>query len=331
MFEGKRRMEVVSAARKTISLLSIGLALSLAGSRAYGLSSSTEAAQQNIEQDPRSASSDRNLAESMLYQWWGPFEAPDGKAFLPYIDYIFAPDAALKMGAVELEDRKAIRASLQARPLKGGTSHQMRNVEVTALGNGLFQIDADFVYQVRTPDGSVASGNSSYRHTVEKQPDGTFRFNTLTAQLGEPISGAEFQDSFALHRAQGAIVQYLGVTDLLESDYIRLQQVLSDDAVITGMFDPAKQTFNTRGDGSLIGNDEITYWLSSRKDNFAWVAHQLKSINIVSRGDKLFQAEAQVDVQAQPHVGDVISISLPISFMLEETGDRFMKITRIDR
>lgn len=331
MFERMRQMELVSTGRKIISVLSIGLALSLIGSGAYGVSSSTEAAQQGVEQDPRSASSDRNLAESMLYQWWGPFESPDGKAFLPYIDYIFAPDAALKMGAVELEDRKAIRASLRARPLKGGTSHQMRNVEVTALGNGLFQIDADFVYQVHTPDGSVAAGNSSYRHTVEKQPDGTFRFKTLTAQLGEPISGAEFQDSFALHRARGAIVQYLGITDLLESDYIRLQQVLSDDAVINGMFDPAKQTFNARGDGALIGNDEITNWLSSRKDNFAWVAHQLKSINILSRGDNLFQAEAQVDVQAQPHVGDVISVSLPISFMLEETGDRFMKITRVDR
>lgn len=336
MVEGGQNRRNRGALWKLAALMSIGLTCSAFAfatdviERDQDTGSPIATHQPTID-DPITISSDRNLAESMLYQWWGPFEAPDGKAFLPFVDDIFAPDVELKMGPVELLDREAIRASLEARPLRGGTSHQMSKVEVTALGEGLFQLDSDFVYQVHTPDGSVQAGHSSYRHTVEKQADGTFRFKTLTAQLGEPITGVEYIDTYALHRAQGAIVQYLGITDLLESDYIRLQQVLSDEATIMGMFDPSQQTFNERGDGALIGFDEISHWLSSRKKNFAWVAHQLKTIEVTSLGDNLFEAATEIAVQAQPHSGAMVAVTLPITITLDERGGRFMKITRILR
>lgn len=284
-----------------------------------------------VELDPKTASSDLNLAESMLYQWWGPFEAPNGKEYLRFFDSIFARDARLSMGAIELDGRDAIKASFAERPPNGGISHHVKGVEVTPVGDGMFQIDADFVYQARALDGQVQAGHSSYRHIVEKQPDGTFLFKKLTADLGEPVAGLDFKESHTLHRAQGAIVQYLGVTDILDSDYARLSDVLADGATVHGMFDPEKETFNDRGDGTLKGRDEIAYWLASRKKNYEWVAHQLTAIEVTALGENRFEAMTMMDVQAQPREGDKIVVSLPIKLMLEDTGGRFMKITRIDR
>lgn len=279
----------------------------------------------------RLASADRNRAEALLYRWWGIFEAPDDVDVAPFFDDLFTDDVYLKMVDVELSGFEAIKTGFSNLPLDNGRSHQLSDVQVTPIGENIFQLDAAFTYQIALPEGSVAAGYSSYRHEITKQPDGRFLLSKLTAELGDAISITEFEESYAINRARGAIVQYLGLTDDLHSDYADITVVLSDGAEIRGMFDPEKESFNERGDGVLRGREEITNWLASRRQNFQWVSHRLTAIEVSTVAENVYQADATVGVEAQPHKGETIRVTLPIGIELTDDGGRFMKITRIDR
>ncbi len=275
-------------------------------------------------------SSDANLVESLLYQWWGLFEGPDRSAVLPFFENIFADDVILRMEEVKLDGRDAIRTTFASLP-QNPHAHHLKEVSVTPLSGGRYQLDAAFIYQILQPDGAVITGNSAYSFEAAKQADGTFRLVKMTSNLGEQIADAAFEPSYARNRARGTIVQYLGVTDLLKSDYARLDDVLADHATIHGMIAPDDNAYSDRGDGVLAGRAEIARWLADRQDRMQWVGHQLTSIELTSLGDNRYEAATIIDVEAQPIEGDRISVTLPIKLTLEDNGGRFMHVTRIDR
>lgn len=277
------------------------------------------------------ASSDRNRAEALLYRWWGIFEAPDSVDVAPFFDDLFTDDVYLKMVDVELSGFEAIKSGFSNLPPDNGRSHQLNNVQVTQIGENTFQLDAAFTYQIALPDGDVNAGYSSYRHEITKQPDGRFLLSKLTAEIGDTIDVAEFEESYALNRARGAIVQYLGLTDDLHSDYTELATVLTEGAEVRGMFDPEKERFNNRSDGVLRGQEEIANWLSSRKSTYEWVSHRLMEVEVSTVGENIYQAETTIYVEAHPHTGETVKLTLPIAIRLADDGGRFMKISRIDR
>ncbi len=276
-------------------------------------------------------SSDRNLAEALLYRWWGIFEAGDGVDVSGFFDDLFTADVYLNMPGIELNGFDAIKVGFSNLSADLGRSHQLAGVSVSPTEDGQFQLDATFTYQIARPDGHVEAGHSSYRHQIVKQPDGTFRLAVLTAELGEPLDVADFEPSYARNRARGTITQYLGLTDLLHSNYEGLREVMSGDAEVLGMFDPAVETHNARGDGALIGLEEIAAWLSTRKHKFRAVAHAIDQIAVAPAGESTYQANVVVDVTAQPKTGEPIEVRLPIQIMLRDEGGRFMLITSIKR
>ncbi|MEM8981810.1 MAG: nuclear transport factor 2 family protein [Pseudomonadota bacterium] len=276
-------------------------------------------------------SSDKNLAEALLYRWWGIFEAPDDVDVTPFFDELFSADVYLAMPGVELSGDEAIRTAFASLPPDNGRSHQLINVTVRPLTATNFQLDAAFTYQIARPDGSIDAGYSRYRHEMIKQSDGSFRIANLTADLGDSLAIDVFEPSYATNRARGTLVQYLGITDLLHSDYAPLQQVFSDRSEVIGMFDPLVETHNVRGDGILRGVDEIRAWLSTRRDHYQWVSHKLSQFEVESVGDRTYRATAMVAVQAQPIDGPLVDVALPIELSFEDNDGRFMVITRIER
>ncbi len=275
-------------------------------------------------------SSDRNFAESLLYQWWGLFEAPDRTKVLPYFKTVFAPDVTLRMEAVSLDGSDQILAAFGAIP-ENPHAHHLNAVSVTALGDRRYRIDADFVYQISKPDGVVTTGNSAYTFEAARDKDGAFRLTDMKSNLGDEIAGQTFRPSFQRNRARSAIAYYLGVTDRLDSAYERIDDVLHPDAAFHGLVAAGDTTFSAAGDGVLRGREEITRWLASRKENFQWVSHKITDLEFAALEDGRFSAATTMEVAAQPHDGDKISVTLPINIILEDDGERFMRIVRIDR
>ena len=304
----------------------------VAGCKAPTTSAETPIAQENLAEQTakETASSDRNLVEALLYQWWGLFEAPDRQAVLPFFDHVFAEDVMLRMEDVELDGRETVKEVFASLP-QNPHAHQLQSVAVTPLSETLFQLDAEFIYQIQRPDGTVTTGASAYRFEAEKDADGAFRLSKMTSNLGDQIDDQEFKPSYARNRARSTIVQYLGVTDLLMRDYVRLADVVAEGAEVHGMISPEDDTYSDRGDGVLTGHSEIKRWLADRQNRLQWVGHRLTSIDLTPLGQNRYEAATIIDVEAQPIEGDLISVTLPIKITLEDSGDRFMHITRIDR
>lgn len=290
-----------------------------------------QAGPQSGEVSKLSVSSDHNFAKALLFRWWGIFEAPKQVDREPHFEDLFASDVHLKMPGVELTGVDSIREGFSNLPPDLGRSHQLDTLEVTALTDSRFQLDAAFTYQIARPDGTIEAGHSSYQHEVLKQADGTFRLARLTAELGEPIELDQFEPSYVTNRARGTLSQYLGITDVLESDYSQLSELMSDQSEIYGMFDPATETHNTRGDGVLRGLQEISHWLSTRRSRFQWVAHTITGLEVAPAQDGSFRVTARIEVAAMPHDGDVIEATLPITLTMRDYNERFMQIEKIER
>lgn len=278
-----------------------------------------------------STSSERNLATALLMQWWDLFEAPEGVDRSALIDTLFAEDVVLHMEAGDLEGIGAVRAAVAALPPTLGRSHHLHTVDLAPLGDDLYALEATFQYHIAHLDGSVEAGESAYHHKLRKTSDGAFVLAEISAEVLEPLSDVSFVPSYQLNKARGALAYYLGTSDVLQEAYPGLKSVLADRAEIHGMFDPSKQTFNDRGDGVLIGYDEISPWLASRAENFTAVAHTISAIEITEQDGNLIKLLAQMDVQAWPKSGDTISVSLPIKLEMTDTGEAFLRINRIDR
>lgn len=277
------------------------------------------------------ASSDRNHITALLMQWWEIFEAPPSVDRAGLINQIFAKDAVIHMEAGNLSGLDAIRAGIDALPATAGRSHHLTELAVTPKGKGLYALDATFRYQIAMIDGTLEAGNSAYHHTVRKLPDGQFVLTEIKAELLESLPDATFEPSYETNRARAALAYYLGTTDVLQPDYPDLRAVLTDDAEVHGMFDPAKQRFNERDDGVLIGYDEISSWLASRGDRFDSVGHEITSLDVSSMGGNRYAITAEIATSAQPKSGDPINVLLPIKLVMVDTGETLMKINRISR
>ncbi len=294
---------------------------------------STNVLSDQIQEAPSEqvTSADRNYATALLMQWWDLFEAPPGadRSFL--IDEIFSEDVVLRMAAGDLEGRDAVRAALSAIPETNGRSHHLHSVTLTYLDSNLYSLEATFQYHIAQLDGSVEAGESAYHHKVLKEADGTFTLVEIEAEVLTPLEDIDFVPSYEINRARGALAYYLGTTDTLKDDYPALTQVMSRNSEIHGMFDPAKQTFNTRGDGVLRGIAEISLWLASRQASFSQVAHTISAMEVQSIASDRIGVLAQIETEAWPQKGEKIEVSLPIQIEMIETGGTFMQIARIDR
>ncbi|MEM9571356.1 MAG: nuclear transport factor 2 family protein [Pseudomonadota bacterium] len=276
-------------------------------------------------------SADRNHATALLMQWWDLFEAPAESDRSILIDRIFAQDVVLNMAAGNLEGRDAVIAALGGIPETNGRSHHLHTFELTHIDSDLYALEATFQYHIAHLDGTVEAGESAYHHKIRKSADGSFSLVEINAEVLTPLEDVVFVPSYDINRARGALAYYLGTTDTLSDDYPALAAVLSSDAEIHGMFDPAKQTFNRRGDGVLRGLDEISPWLASRQASFDQVAHTISVIEVQSRADDRIKVLAQIETEAWPKTGDKIEVSLPIQIEMIETGEAFMRIAKINR
>lgn len=294
---------------------------------------STDALQDQADEVARIdvTSADLNYATALLMQWWDLFEAPPetDRSFL--IDRIFSEDIVLHMAAGDLEGRDAVRAALGAIPATNGRSHHLHSLTLTHVKGDLYALEATFQYHIARLDGTIEAGESAYHHKIRKAADGTFTLAEIKAEVLTPLEDVDFVPSYELNRARGALAYYLGTTDTLKDDYPALTNVLSLESEIHGMFDPTKQTFNSRGDGVLRGVTEISSWLASRQAYFDQVAHTISTIEIQSLIDNRVSVLAQIETEAWPKTGDKIDVSLPIQIEMINTGDALMQIAKIQR
>lgn len=276
-------------------------------------------------------STDSNLAKSLLFRWWGLFEGPETVSHQSYFDDLFAEDLIVKLGPLDIQGRDKLKAVYNSLPTNVQRSHHIENIKVTPLQDNLFALQVDFIFHEKAPDAANRATRTRYNHLVSKKPTGDFVFVKITAEILEELGSLEFEPSYIENRARATINHYLGVTDDIKSDYVALNKIISGKSEIVGMFDPSKETFNTRGDGTLIGLSEISNWLSSRQTKFSRVGHEIADITVSPLGDQRFATAVTVHTQAWPLSGDKIDVKVPVKIILQNDGLPYMTIERISR
>lgn len=276
------------------------------------------------------SSADTNEVISMLYQWWGLFEAPDSSKVLDRFDDIFAEDVYLKIGDMEIDGLAKLKSIFAAIPPRQ-LSHHQPEIKVLSIGDEQFEISADFLYQAMPQGEETSTGKTHYQHTLKRSENGNLVFTKLTGHIIEPLANREFQPSYLDNRIRATIIRYIGITDKLDSEYQKLSEIMTKETEVIGMFDPTKATFNDRGDGVLRGIEEIAGWLGSRKNTLSAVAHRLSELDVSMLGDDRYEAAVTVATQAWPKNGEKIDVLVPVKIILKEQGQRLMTIESIRR
>ncbi len=283
------------------------------------------------------SSAEYNHAVGMLYEWWGLFEMPVGSGKPAHFRDLFLPEVQLSIGAMEidgLDNLERIFTNLPERKL----AHHEPQIQITAGTNQDLIIEAEFIYQVQPKGESATSGITRYRHTISPFGDRGYQFSELTGNLIEQLDSREFVSSYLENKVRATIIKYLAITDDLESDYRALNVLMDDNTEVIGMFDPAKVSFNDRGDNVLRGQMEIATWLQSRKSMFERVAHRLTKVELTQLTDDQIEVAAEVDTSAWPKPqsaselpAEKIQVTVPVTMILDQNNDRYFKIKKLLR
>lgn len=272
-----------------------------------------------------------NQAMALLFRWWSVFEAPEDIDSAPWMDGLFTDDVALNMEAIELQGAETITMAFSQLPPDNGRAHDLTRATVAQLAPDLWQIEAEFLYQINNIDGTIQSGHSTYRHEMRETASGDLAFSKMFATVTERINTDLIDPSYLDNRARAAIHQYLGATDNLGSDYSSLKSILMESAEIHGMFDPAKERHNDRGDGVLRGWNEISAWLATRKNKFSDVRHDIVEIDVKVLNEGMYETNTLIAVEAHPHSGEPIRVTLPIKITLKDVSEPYFRIAKIER
>jgi len=293
--------------------------------------STVHATENTVDAGSSVNSSDYNLAVSMLFQWWGLFETPHRSQLAPYIPDMFSEKVEMQLGETVIRGLKEFETTFAAISADTRLAHHIHSVRVSPLPDGNYGLEADFVYQAATNEREAAAYSMRYQHRLAKSAEGQFVFTRISAKVIGKSDDLVFQSSFIENRARATVSQYLGVTDILESDYTGLKDILSPDARITGMIPVGDTRFNDRGDGSLTGLREIPAWLASRKASFSQVSHRIASLSAEPLANDRIRASLVISTQAWPLNGEKIEVQVPVTITLVDNGERYARIESIAR
>jgi hypothetical protein len=172
---------------------------------------------------------DYNTAVSMLFRWWGLFEAPAGVDISPFYADLFADDVHIDLpdGGVDITGVDAIQATMAALPAGIRRSHAINHddIQVTALGDGLYRLQANYTYQLET-DGKLVSGHSHCDNILRKVAPARMVYTRVSGGLGDTFERPEFVDSYVENRIKAVLIQWQAVMDTLNGNAAPLEELV---------------------------------------------------------------------------------------------------------
>ena len=269
--------------------------------------------------------SDKNRAISQLYRWWGLFEAPSDVDLSPQLEDLFADDVQVFMSGIELTGADAVKAAIIARPVQGKIAHHVTDIQLTTTDEQNFQLDVQFIAQVEE-DGVLRSTPGYYSHTMLKRPDGVLVFSHVTAGLKSPISLPKFQPTYLENRAKVVIYKYQSIMDSL-ADPSQLRDIIKTDATFAGLIAADAGSARDARAPVITGYDGLAAWFAQGPEIYADVSHQdLEYFHVTPLGDDRYQVIAQFEWVGQKHDGETSVRHTPRTWILHDTGGRYMKI-----
>lgn len=294
---------------------------------------------------------DYNAAYALLLRWWGVQDAPASVDTAAFWDDLADDDLRVDLPGLRVAGRLTVEAAMVEVRGRGDRSHRLGYNDLTLswLGNGRYQLDASAIEQRRSPDGVTLSQRCAYQAELRKRSDGIVVLcSILCTVLGDEAEA--FVSSYVLNRARATMVEFQTHTDLLTGDAKPLQKLLMPTLELNGLVN--SKTDETRA-GSETFTDvrnlrETISTSERRQDNVirtfaefsAWFAsctalfrpngfHKLERFEVTALPDQHYEVIAQFHWQAETINGAKIDLHTPLTWILVETGDTYMRIERL--
>ena len=294
---------------------------------------------------------DYNAAYALLLRWWSVLDAPVDVDISKFWQDLADDDLEVilpELNANGIAPAKAAIADLRS---NGSRGHHLGfdDLAVSWIGDGRYRLSAKAVEHTRGVDGKDASRQCAYQVETRKRSDGIMVFSRIACTTLEERQTA-FADSYAINRAKATMVQFQTHTDLLTGDAGPLRELLmpelelnglvnskadktsADDAAFTDVRN-LRGTISTseRAQDNVIRNfDEFSTWFRSctalfRKNGF----HKLERFEVTPMPDRRYQVIAQFHWRAETLNGAQIDLHTPLTWILVETGEKYMRIERL--
>lgn len=296
--------------------------------------------------------SDFNAVSSLLYRWWGLFEAPEGMALAPYYEDLFDDTVEIMFGDLEISGRENVIAAICQTPRDIGRAHHIddENIHVSYLGNDLYGLKASFICQIMSSSNGVESAHGSYNHILRKRKDGKFVFTEIVGELGEPVFMEEFKPSFSFNRAKAVIIQFQTVMDSLSGDASGLREIVAPNVELNGLVsskedksvqqdkviegvdelkDALSGADNSKKDSVIRGFAELAEWFATGPDLFNYGHHKMEEFSAKPIGNNRFEVVAQFEWLAETKGGVKIELHQPLTWVVVETGEKYMRIEKL--
>ncbi len=295
---------------------------------------------------------DHNAAASMLYRWWGLFEAPEGTDIAPFYEGLFDEDVHIDLpdGGVDITGIDAVKATMAALPSGIRRSHTIDDddIKVTALGDGRYRLQATYTYQLET-DGKLVSGHSHCDNILRKIGPAQMVFTRIGGGLGETIERAEFVDSYVEHRIKAALIQWQAVMDTLNGDASGLEELVMPQLEFHGLISSKQDQSDGRSEtvtdfkemkGMLAGTDGtedtvirgfegVRDWFATGPSLLKSNIHRFESIDVTPLPDNRFEATAQFGWYAETLSGVPIELHQPLTWVIVEQGEKYMRLEKL--
>lgn len=295
---------------------------------------------------------DYNAAYAALLRWFGLLDAPAGVDTSRFWDDLVDDDLALELPGVEHGGPSTPADAVARLRTQAQRSHQLGfdGLTLVWLGRQQYQLEATVLEQTRDADGVVASRTCTYRALLRKRPDGIMVFRSIALAAEEAEVAAAFVPTYEINRAKATMVQFQTHTDLLTGDAVPMRELLMPALELNGLVN--SKSDSTRGEGENFTDvRSLRETISDgerRQDNVirtfeefaAWFAsctalfrpngfHKLERFEVSPLPDRRFEVIAQFHWQAETLNGAAIDLHTPLTWILVDTDEKYMRIERL--
>jgi hypothetical protein len=296
---------------------------------------------------------DFNAACSLLYRWWGLLEAPEGTDTSAFFDGLLDERVTVQLPdfGVDLTGREAVKQLTAAFPPGSKRSHAVRDdaIQVSYLGDGLYRLQAQYTYQLQSPDGRVISGHSECDAVLRKDARARMVFTKIGGKRGAPIEPGGFESSYRLHRIKAVLLQWQAHMDTLSGDSSGLKELVMPELEFHGLIaakaDHSKASNTVVKDftemkGMLAGTDGtedtvirgfegVTRWFATGPSLLKRNIHRGEEFRISELPDNRYDVVAQFGWFAETLNGVEIELHQPLEWVIVERGEKYMRLEKL--
>lgn len=294
--------------------------------------------------------SDFNAAQALLYRWWTWLDAPRTVDTGPFWDDLFEPGARVTIDELRAEGLPSIRVEVARLRERGERAHHLGydDFRLSWLDTDLFELVTTFTVQELVPGAGPSSSTCRCKALIRKGPDGRLLFNEIVGDAKLVAGPVEFRSSFLINRARATIVQFQAHMDSLSGSTEGMQELMMPSLELHGLVASRKDASSSDIDltdvntlrKSISGTDHVIENTIRDFDGFsAWFAtcpallkfglHKLERFEGTPLPDGRYEALAQFDWRGETVNGARIETHQPLTWILVETGERYMRIEKL--